>query len=348
MTQATLGEYAAALRGRYFAAGKKEKGRILDEFCRTSGLHRKAAIRLLRGRQRCSGPARGKKGRPIRYGAEVMEPLRKVWEMSDRLSGKLLVAVIKNLVDSLERHGELRLGPGLWEALCSMSAATIDRRLRGWRRGLGRQPRRQAQVTTGLKAEIPIRTWSEWQDVRPGSAQADLVLHCGESTEGFYLTTLTMVDVATGWTERWPAWGTAMLRVRQAVQRAGRLHNVARDELAQHAAPRGRLEGAAVAVEQLQPGRQAARHSIEGALRDQEHRPALPVPQRLQLLFLRPMAQLDLVERAQLLDARVQSGRAVFDDDPQLRRSRVGKEAAIDEHDGDGEPEADVSHGRGR
>jgi len=221
VTQAALVEYAAALRERYLAAGKKEKGKILDEFCRTTSLHRKAAIRLLRGRQRRGRPARPKKGRPVCYGTEVLEPLRQVWEASDRLSGKLLVAVMKDLVESLARHGELRLASRLREALCSMSAATIDRRLRGWRRGLGRQPRRRAPATTGLKAEIPIRTWSEWQDVRPGSVQADLVLHCGESTEGFFLTTLTMVDVASGWTEFWPAWGTAMMRVRQAVQRAG-------------------------------------------------------------------------------------------------------------------------------
>lgn len=221
MTRTALGEYAAALRERYLAAGKKEKGSILDEFCRTTGLHRKAAIRLLRGRPRCDGSARRRKGRPIRYGTEVLEPLRQVWEASDRLSGKLLVAVMKDLVASLERHGEMRLAPGMREALLAMSAATIDRKLKGWRRGLGRQPRRHAPATTGLKAEIPIRTWSEWQDVRPGSVQADLVLHCGESTEGFYLTTLTMVDVASGWTECWPAWGTAMMRVRQAVQRAG-------------------------------------------------------------------------------------------------------------------------------
>jgi len=221
VTRAALSEYAAALRERYLAAGKKEKGSILDEFCRTTDFHRKAAIRLLRGKARRGGPLRRKKGRPVRYGPEVLEPLRQVWEVSDRLSGKLLVAVMKDLVRSLERHCELRLTPQLREALCSMSAATIDRRLRRWRKGLLRQPRRQASATTGLKAEIPIRTWSEWQDVRPGSVQADLVLHCGESPEGFYLTTLTMVDVASGWTERWPAWGTAMMRVRQAIQRAG-------------------------------------------------------------------------------------------------------------------------------
>src|SRR5712692_2019834 len=107
VTQTALIEYAAALRERYLAAGKKEKGKILDEFCRTTGLHRKAAIRLLRGRPRRGRPARPKKGRPVCYGTEVLEPLRQVWEASDRLSGKLLVAVMTELVDSLARHGEV-------------------------------------------------------------------------------------------------------------------------------------------------------------------------------------------------------------------------------------------------
>ena len=220
MTRQTVQEYAAALRERYLAAAKRDKGKILDEFCRTSGMHRKAAIRLLRASPRRGKLARRRKGRPVRYGPEVMEPLRQVWEASDRLSGKLLVAVMKDLLESLERHEELRLTGRLRNALCAMSAATVDRRLRTWRRGLGRQPRRKAAAATGLKAEIPIRTWAEWQDVRPGSVQADLVLHCGESAEGFFLATLTVIDVSSGWIEPWPAWGTGMARVRQALQRA--------------------------------------------------------------------------------------------------------------------------------
>ena len=220
MTRAGLEEYAAAVRERYLAARKKEKGHILDEFCQTAGIHRKAAIRLLRGTPRCSEPQRKKKGRPVRYGPELLEPLRQIWDVSDRLSGKLLVAVMKDLVASLERHCELELAPGVREALCAMSAATIDRRIALLRRRLGRQPRRRAPATTGLKAQIPIRTWSEWAGVRPGSVQADLVLHSGESPEGFYLTTLTVIDVATGWIEPRPALGTGMTRVRQALQRS--------------------------------------------------------------------------------------------------------------------------------
>jgi hypothetical protein len=216
VTRLTVHEYASALRERYGVARKKEKGKILDEFCQTTGLHRKAAIRLLgRGRSLMAVPR--KKGRPARYGPEVTEALVRVWEVGDRMCGKLLTAVLPDLLASLERHGELHLAPREGEALLSMSAATIDRRLRSRRRGLGRQPRRQTPATTALKAQIPIRTWSEWKDARPGAVQADLVLHCGESSEGFFLTTLTVVDVATGWTELQPVWGMGMSRVGGAV-----------------------------------------------------------------------------------------------------------------------------------
>ena len=221
MTRLTLYEYAATVRRRYGKARKKEKGRILDEFCQTTGLHRKAAIRLLRGGRRLAAAPK-KKGRPSRYGPVVTEVLVKVWEAGDRMCGKLLAAVLPALVGGLERHGELRLDATTREALVSMSAATIDRQLRSWRKGLGRQPRRPAGAASGLKAAIPVRTWSEWKDVQPGSVQADLVLHCGESLEGFFLTTLTVVDVATGWTEVQPVWGIGMERVGGGVEEAAR------------------------------------------------------------------------------------------------------------------------------
>lgn len=160
MTPGSVREYVEALRGRYGRAKKKEKGRILDEFCEATGRHRKAAIRLLGGRVG-SGPPPKKKGRPERYGPELTRTLVKVWEAGDRMCGKLLKAVLPELVAALERHGELRLAAREREALLAMSASTIDRRLGGWRRNLVRQPRRKAPGTTALKSQIPIRTWSE-------------------------------------------------------------------------------------------------------------------------------------------------------------------------------------------
>ena len=214
MTRQGVVEYAEAVRERYRVAERKEKRRILDEFSETTGMHRKAAIRLL---NRESVPAVSRRGRPRRYGPEVAEALVKVWEVGDRMCSKLLVAVMPDLVEALERHGELELETDIRAQLLEISAASIDRLLRRHRRGLGRQPRRASSPAGSLKSEIPIRTWSEWKGVEVGALQADLVLHCGESTEGFYLTTLCAVDVATGWTELQPVWGHGKQRVGTAV-----------------------------------------------------------------------------------------------------------------------------------
>jgi hypothetical protein len=210
MTRQSVREYAASVRPRYQAAGKKAKKAILDEFCASTGMHRKATIRLLNqaGRPRTKTP-----GRPRRYGPEVLAPLAQAWESGDRMCGKLLQPVLPDLLDALERHGELALPGRVKEDLLQMSASTIDRRLERYRRVGLRQPKLRRPTSTGLKAEVPIRTWSEWKDVTVGSVQADLVLHCGDSTEGFHLTTLCVIDVATGWTELQPVWGLSQTEV---------------------------------------------------------------------------------------------------------------------------------------
>lgn len=81
-----------------------------------------------------------------------------------------------------------------------MSAATADRLLRGHRR---RGPHRLSTTRAGtlLKQQIPVRTFQQWDRTRPGFLEADVVVHCGGDLEGSYLFTLTLTDVATGWTE---------------------------------------------------------------------------------------------------------------------------------------------------
>jgi hypothetical protein len=214
MSSRAVLEYALAVRPRYEAARRGEKKRILDEFCETTGMHRKAVIRLLNRRV---APRTRRAGRPRRYGPEVTEALVKIWEVGDRMCGKLLVAVMPELVEGLERHGELLVPPTVRSRLVEISAASIDRLLSRHRRRLGIQPQRQRPASSGLKSEVPVRTWNEWKGAAVGSLQADLVLHCGESTEGFYLSSLCAVDVATGWTELQPVWGLGKQRVGTAV-----------------------------------------------------------------------------------------------------------------------------------
>lgn len=217
MTRSALEEYADVMRRRYKAARKAGKTKILDEFCQTTGMHRKAAVRLL---NRETKPRRVSRGRPRRYGIALLEVLVQLWEISDRLCGKLLKPVIPDLLLSLERHGELTVSEEVRAELLTISAASIDRLLRIHKRDTVRQPHRKPPHPASLKSQVPVRTWSEWSEAPPGSVQADLVLHCGESTEGFYLTTLCVIDVATGWTELEAVWGLGQQRVAAAVHLA--------------------------------------------------------------------------------------------------------------------------------
>jgi hypothetical protein len=138
--------------------------------------------------------------------------------MSGRLCGKLWVAWVRTALPALEQHGAVPLRPAERKQVLTLSAATVDRLLRPVRQGRGRQPRRDGTALGALKAQVPVRTWSEWTGVAPGALQGDLVLHCGESTEGFYLSTLCAVDVATSWTELVAVWGVGHERVGGAVQ----------------------------------------------------------------------------------------------------------------------------------
>lgn len=214
VTRGAILEYARAVCLRYLLAHKGQKGMILDEFCKTTGYHRKAAVRLLRNPPE---PVRKGVGRPREYGSAVVEALRRVWEVSDRLCSKRLEPFIGELVKALEHHGEIDLATETREQLLGMSASTMDRLLKPFRRVGLRRPYTSRRSPNALKSLIPIRTFGEWKGVSPGSVQMDLVAHCGESTAGFYLNTLVTVDVATSWSDYEAIWGKGEERVRAGV-----------------------------------------------------------------------------------------------------------------------------------
>jgi len=208
-------EYAASLRPRYRLASRREKSRLLDEFCRLTNRDRKVAIRLLRHPPK---RARRRAGRPRQYLSTLRPALEQVWEASDYLCSKRLAPFLPELIAALERHDEVRLSAEQRSALQQISPATIDRLLHSVRR----QHRRHGLATTSpslaaLRAQVPLRTFTEWGNVPPGHMQADLLAHCGESTYGFYLTSLLAIDVATGWTELQAVWGKGQKRVGSAV-----------------------------------------------------------------------------------------------------------------------------------
>jgi hypothetical protein len=215
VTQQSIREYLEAIRGRYGKASKEEKGKILDEFTKTTRMHRKAAIRLLNRVFKSSDKKR--KGRLPKYDSTVVNSLKSVWEASDRLCSKRLEPFMPEILDALRHHDELHINAATQAQLCRMSAATIDRQLRPYRKAGGRRGFTTTKPGNLLKSMIPIRTFADWQENKSGFVEIDLVAHCGESADGFYLNTLCAVDVFSGWTECLPVWGKWQEKVRQAV-----------------------------------------------------------------------------------------------------------------------------------
>ncbi len=197
MSQHSKRELVQRLHPRYLKADRQEKTRILDEFVAVTGMHRKAAIRRLRQQNK---PTAEQRGRQKTYTGSVVSALITIWRICGCICGKRLQPILADMVDSLERHGELILDPETKTLLLGVSSATIDRLLRPYKTS-----NRRGQSTTKpgglLKHQIPVRTFADWDDAQPGFVEIDLVAHGGDNVVGQFLYSFTATDVATGWTE---------------------------------------------------------------------------------------------------------------------------------------------------
>ena len=199
MSQRSKKEVLERIRARYLKASKAEKQIILDELTATTGYNRKYAIRVLRHPSRSKGLK--KAGRKRRYTGETIQILEQLWEMGGRLCSKRLHPFLPEWIRKLEECGEISLTHEVKAQLLSMSRATIDRRLQPARIKEKKRGLSTTKPGTLLKRQIPVRIYTPWDEQQPGFLEIDLVAHCGETTAGNYLNTLTATDLATGWTE---------------------------------------------------------------------------------------------------------------------------------------------------
>ena len=185
---------------RYILAGKREKSRILDELCATTGWHRNHARKALKSalQPKIVTP---RSRRPVTYGDDVIAALVLCWTVLGMPAGKRLAPMLGELVGVLRHFRELTIDEDTAELLVSMSAATIDRRLAPERAKHRLRGRVGTKPGSLLKSQIPVRTWAEWNDAVPGFVEIDLVFHDGGIRGAGHAFTLTVTDVATGWTE---------------------------------------------------------------------------------------------------------------------------------------------------
>jgi len=201
---------------RYRKADKREKRRILDEFCATTGYHRKYAMQLLNrwGTSELRridgalvkvviGKPRKRAKRIYRriYDEPVHKALREVWDLFDYQCGKRLVPLLRANMPVLRAQPELGIDEELAGKLSQISPATVDRILKSDRAKLQIKGRSHTRHGPLLKHQIPIRTEFRWDERKPGFFELDTVHHEGTLSSGEYCCTLNATDVSCGWVE---------------------------------------------------------------------------------------------------------------------------------------------------
>jgi hypothetical protein len=172
---------------------------MLDEFTSTTGYHRKHAIRILKNQVQNHFNRKTKTYKTI-YQGEVVQALEQIWEIYGQICSKRLQPILPEAIKVLERHKEIELSKETKDLLLKISSASIDRCLRPVR---CKSPHGLSTTKPGslLKNLIPVQTFTAWDQEQPGFMEIDLVAHCGNTTEGQYLNTLTCTDLSTGWTD---------------------------------------------------------------------------------------------------------------------------------------------------
>lgn len=212
-------ELLEVVQPRYLKASKAEKQKILDEFTAATGYHRKHAIRILKNQVQVQNQLKWKtKTYKTIYAGEVVKALEQIWEIYGRICSKRLQPFLPEALKVLERCQEIELTKDTKDLLLKISSASMDRCLRPVRL---QAPHGVSTTKPGslLKNLIPVRTFTEWDEERPGFMEIDLVAHCGNTTEGQYLNTLTCTDLSTGWTDVTALLHRSQEAVFEAIQR---------------------------------------------------------------------------------------------------------------------------------
>lgn len=197
----TKKELLTSLQIKYKAAkSRSEKTKIIDSLISAAEYKRKYAISLLNKELINFFPPTKRFLPPAKYDQSVQLALITIWYAANRICSKRLKPFLPDFISSLERHSHLSLTQKVRTKLLNISTGTIDSLLKSERIKSG-----NCMTTTSsgslLKKQIKIRTFADWDDVVPGFFEADLVAHCGGSTNGSFLNTLTLTDISSGWTE---------------------------------------------------------------------------------------------------------------------------------------------------
>jgi hypothetical protein len=210
-------QYLERVREEYRKADKKTKTRLLNEARKRTRLNRKVLI----GKLAHPAAIREKKKRGPRqkvYTGEVQAALIEVWKLFDYPCGQRLAPALRREVERLRQAGEVICSDAVAAKLGSISGRTIDRLLERERRVRGLRQNRNPSIHPLLYRKVPVKVASDWDTEEIGNLQLDYVFHCGRSTAGEYVHTLSAAEIASGWWEGEAIMGRSQAATKEGMQ----------------------------------------------------------------------------------------------------------------------------------
>ena len=185
----------------YLLKPKKEKSKLLDEYCQTTGQNRNYVIRKIRTGNYLK-TSFGKRKKKEYYDGYVKEVLVEIWRIFDYPCGQRLEPLLKDgIAERLKELGEINCSREVLDKLREISSTTIDRKLKHQREIERIRRKYQKKVHPLLYQKIPVKLSDEWDRNQLGNIQTDLIEHCGQSARGEYINTISNTDISTGWWE---------------------------------------------------------------------------------------------------------------------------------------------------
>jgi hypothetical protein len=213
MSPTTKKELTEIFRKKYRKLSKKEKSKLLDEFCELTKYDRKYAIKILK---KLKNTQKKKAGKKVIYDEKVVEVIKNIWLTTDQICSKRLVEAIPVWLPFYEQeYGGIEQDTK--EKILTISHSSIDRKLSTVKAKYKRKGLSGTKPGTILKTHIPIKT-EQWDTNKPGFVEADTVAHCGSSLSGDFIWSLTFTDIYSGWTENRAVWGKGALNVLNAIK----------------------------------------------------------------------------------------------------------------------------------
>lgn len=225
-------QYMATIREQYLRTkSKKEKGLLLDEYCKNTGQERKYVNKKLRYKAGLKPEGSARKARKEYYDGNVKSVLATLWKIFDYPCGQRLMPMIKEEASKLRRLGEIACSEETLLKLQKITPSTIDLKLAHEKEVMQNKRKYSSKRNSLIASKVPAKTSEEQDRDTPGTEQVDCVEHCGMYAAGEYVNTLAVVDIFSGWWEGDAIMGKGQERAFTALSDARERSSVAWKEL---------------------------------------------------------------------------------------------------------------------